>query len=133
MYQTKGVIYSIKLKLEFAILGKLVKFVGGNKVVGPERKESVGFVNAGSVSAGKDPTAMDTEMDVREFVNLDRVATDISHPSRGSGSMPSRRKSARQGNDLDLDLARFEHVEDVTALNEVSSSASSLKMPNGHV
>jgi hypothetical protein len=125
---TKGVIYSIKLKLEFAILGKLVKFVGGSKVTEDQRKASVGFV-----TTERSPTALDNNMDVREFVDLDRVTTDVSRASRASDSVPSRRKNYRPGGDFEYDFARFEHVEDITALNEASSSASSTKAANGVV
>jgi hypothetical protein len=126
---TKGVIYSIKLKLEFAILGKLVKFVGGSKAADEERKASVGFVQTDRGS-----TSIDTNMDIREFVDLNRVATDVSHPSRPSESMPSRRKTSRiGGGDFEYDFARFQHVEDITALEEVDSSSSSLKAPKGSV
>ena len=128
---TKGVIYSIKLKLEFAILGKLVNFVGGNK---PEeedmRKSSVGFVDA-----DRKASSVDQDMNIDEFVDLKKVHTDVTHPSRPSDSAQSRRKSTRpHGMDFEYDFARFEHVEDVTSLAEASlASSSSHELPNGHV
>lgn len=130
----KGVIYSIKLKLEFAILGKLVKFVGGRNNsttdASIERKASVGFVNPDKANK----TSIDSEMDISQFVNLDRVATNVSYPSRPSGSLPSRRKPGRpNGMDFEYDFARFEHVEDVTTLDEDSSSTLSSRERNGHV
>lgn len=126
---TKGVIYSIKLKLEFAILGKLVNFVGGSRPDEEMRKSSVGFVNPDR-KAG----AIDQDMNIDEFVDLRKVHTDVTHPSRPSDSAPSRRKSTRpQGMDFEYDFARFEHVEDVTSLAESSTSSSSNELPNGTV
>lgn len=127
---TKGVIYSIKLKLEFAILGKLVNFVGGSKPEEDMRKSSVGFVNA-----DRKASTIDQEMNIDEFVDLEKVHTDVTHPSRPSDSAPSRRKSTRpNGMDFEYDFARFEHVEDVTSLADASlASSSSHELPNGNV
>ena len=133
---TKGVLYSIKLKLEFAILGKLVNFVGGNRADSTDytdekmRKSSVGFV-----ATGQKTSSIDQSMDVNDFVDLNKVNSDISHPSRPSGSHASRRKSTRatHGMDFEYDFARFEHVEDATRLDEVSSSGSSMHDANGTV
>ncbi|KAF2159033.1 hypothetical protein M409DRAFT_30451 [Zasmidium cellare ATCC 36951] len=119
----KGIVYSIKLKLEFAILSKLVKFVGGSKPGQDMRKSSVGFITADR-EMGKD----EQDMNIQDFVDLDRVSTDVTHPSRShrhSDSLPSRRKSSRvAGMDLDYTLARFQHVEDVSTLREGSSRDS---------
>lgn len=126
---TKGVIYSIKLKLEFAILGKLVKFVGG-QAVDDTRKDSVAFTGTGTV---RNATSIDTQTNISEFVDLNRVTTDVSHPSRAFESTPSRRKSARPlERDFEYDMARFEHVEDVTAFDEASLGGSTTKS-NGQV
>lgn len=125
----KGVIYSIKLKLEFAILGKLVKFVGGNK---PD--ESLGHPSVGFVNADRKTSAIDGEMDINEFVDHRKVHTNVTHPSRPSDSAPSRRKSTRTRDmDFEYDFARFEHVEDVTSLAESGASSSSHELPNGTV
>ena len=143
----KGVIYSIKLKLEFAILGKLVKFVGSSQVSATARNASVGFVSAN----GTKETAISQDTDINEFVDLTRVGTDITHPSRPSESLASRRKNPRvQGMDHEFDFARFEHadtatvlpdpdtdsmehIEDVTDLRESLSSEASLRQIDGHV
>lgn len=143
----KGVIYSIKLKLEFAILGKLVKFVGGNQASANARNASVGFVGTNTDKGG----AIDQDMDINEFVDLGRVHTDHTHPSRPSESLASRRKNTRaQGMDYEFDFARFEHaetstvlpdpdldpmehIEDIGDIRESLSSASSPREPNGHV
>ncbi|KAF7196021.1 hypothetical protein HII31_02647 [Pseudocercospora fuligena] len=129
----KGVIYSIKLKLEFAILSKLVKFVGSSSAKpAPQqdmRKASIGFVT----TDGK----TDREMNIQDFVDLHRISTDITHPSqshRYSDSMASRRRSARHpSGNLELDLARFEHIEDVSTLGEASSRSSRSPDPHGEV
>lgn len=117
----KGVIYSIKLKLEFAILGKLVKFVGGTKPGSDLRKSSVGFVTTDRKSSGADG-----KLDINDFVDLSRVRSDVTHASQPSETLPARRKSSRiAGMDFQYDMARFEHVEDVSTLQEGSTTASS--------
>ena len=125
----KGVIYSIKLKLEFAILGKLVNFVGGSRPEEEMRKASVGFVNA-----DRKTSTFNQDMNVNDFVDLQKIRSDVTHPSRPSDSIASRRKSTRaHGMDFQYDLARFEHVEDLTSLEESGHSSSSLELPNGTV
>ncbi|KXT09958.1 hypothetical protein AC579_10269 [Pseudocercospora musae] len=129
----KGVIYSIKLKLEFAILSKLVKFVRSSSVPpAPQqdmRKASIGFVTTHG-----EP---DRHMNIQDFVDLHRISTDITHPPQSrtcSDSMASRRRSARHPSaNLELDLARFEHIEDVSSLGEVSSRSSRSPVPRGEV
>lgn len=143
----KGVLYSIKLKLEFAILGKLVNFVGGSRADSMQRTNSVGFVETNEDKKG---TALSQDMNIDEFVDLTKVHTDVTHPSRLSGSAQSRRKSARQrGMDFEFDFARFEHddastvlpperdsiehVENVSDSRDSSFSHDSHRIPNGHV
>lgn len=135
----KGVVYSIKLKLEFAILGKLVSFVvGGQRPVvsgdhqggGSEydpRKYSVGFVSTATTTTCRkrrdrreeDDEVMLGNMDhISEFVDLDKVAGDVTRPSRSMDSgTRSRGGSAGMGDD-DYGFARFEYVEDVTTLRD---------------
>lgn len=119
----KSIIYGIKLKLEFAVLGRLVKFVGGSRPGVDLRKSSVGFVTTQHKMSKEEQ-----EMDAREFVDLDRISTDITHPTRShrySESLPSRRRTSRhQGMDLEYDMARFEHIEDVSTLQGASSRDS---------
>ena len=141
----KGVLYSIKLKLEFAILGKLVNFVGGNRAESIQRQGSVGFVDT---SSDKKSTGLSQDMNLDEFVDFTRLHTDVSHPSRPSESVQSRRKSARhRGMDSEFDFARFEHedtatvlpgdsvehVEDISDTRDSSFSHDSYRVPNGHV
>lgn len=135
----KGVVYSIKLKLEFAILGKLVRFVGGgqrpsggNHQTGgggeyDPRKYSVGFVSTATAPncrkrrdrREEEDEVMLGNMDhISEFVDLDRVAGDVTRPSRSTDSgTRSRGGSAAHGDD-EYDFARFEYVEDVTTLRD---------------
>lgn len=133
----KGVVYSIKLKLEFAILGKLVSFVGGGqRAVGGDyqggseydpRKYSVGFVStttAPNCRKRRDRREEDDEvmlgnMDhISEFVDLDRVAGDVTRPSRSTDSGPRSRGGVSGLDDDEHDFARFEYVEDVTTLRD---------------
>ncbi|KAG8161076.1 hypothetical protein KVR01_009340 [Diaporthe batatas] len=147
----KGVVYSIKLKLEFAILGKLVRFVGGGQRPGPgaagggggaggnrqfgydggdydPRKYSVGFVSMATAPGCRkrrdrreeEDEVMLGNMDhISEFVDLDRVAGDVTRPSRSTDSgTRSRGGSAAAHGDAEYDFARFEYVEDVTTLRD---------------
>ncbi|KAK5674275.1 hypothetical protein LTS10_013013 [Elasticomyces elasticus] len=124
----KGVIYSIKLKLEFAILGKLVKFVGATRsdLDSEPRNTSVGFVVAEAKAK-----VVEDEMNISEFVDLSRVGTDLTHPSQPSDSTSRRRRSRINSSELDYNLARFEHVEDISELIEESSISSS-RPPSCH-
>lgn len=108
----KGVVYSIKLKLEFAILGKLVMFAqrgrnhsdldaddefstasrnGSSGVVGYKRSAStaraapVNFAGGQGSICGLGEEAGKNGLlvlDPEEFVDLSRVSTDISFPAR---------------------------------------------------
>ncbi|KAI7526393.1 hypothetical protein KC331_g16988, partial [Hortaea werneckii] len=120
----KGIVYSIKLKLEYAILGKLVNFVGGRP--GDEfRKTSIGFepTDSGEKRASRE----NWDMSVNDFVDLSRIRTDVTHPtSQPSTSSNSRRRSSRVAScDFQYDLARFQHVEDISTLHEGGSTSSS--------
>jgi hypothetical protein len=93
---TKGVCYSIKLKLEFAILSRLVKFVGG-------ADRSTGFINSESSRSKR----KDEVEDITEFVDTTRTMTDVTHASQ-----QSKKSSSRAGmDDADIECARFAHVE----------------------
>lgn len=157
----KGVVYSIKLKLEFAILGKLVRFVGGGQRPGPgagpggnnqvgygggggdydPRKYSVGFVSTATAPncrkrrdrREEEDEVMLGNMDhISEFVDLDRVAGDVTRPSRSTDSgTRSRGGSAAAHGDEEYDFARFEYVEDVTTLRD--SLVGGMKGSGGEV
>lgn len=93
----KGVCYSIKLKLEFAILSRLVKFVGG-------ADRSVFLDSKRSARSNVD------HEDVADFVDTTRALTDVTHTPR-----PSKNTRVE---DIDLECARFEHLESATWRNE---------------
>ena len=110
----KGFLYSVKLKLEFAILSRLVKFVGkSGSDAGKRREESLANLETNE-AIDDEKQAISTsrsQLDTSDFVDLSRVRTDFTHAS----PQPGRRSSlTRQGvTDLDLDLARLEHIENV--------------------
>ena len=81
----KGLAYSIKLKLEFAILSKLVSIV-------PKSTRSLSFI-----------TSRDNmDVAIRDIVDFTKIKTDITHaPAEGS--------STRKNSAFDLEIARFEH------------------------
>lgn len=121
----KGIVYSVKLKLEFAILGKLVNFVGGRP--GSEmRNTSVALKK----SAGERKASTENwDMSINDFVDLTRVQSDVTHPTpqpSDSSASDSRRKSSRVAScDFQYDIARFQHVENISTLHEGSSGSSS--------
>lgn len=130
---TKGVIYSIKLKLEFAVLNKLVKFVGGGSGSEEAQRRSRGFVvsssdvdgdkrgsSQGDGSLGRylEDKNNDKDNDISDFVDVTRIRTDVTHAAPSSPTtrmtrVTSTKPSSHPGgvNDADLDLARFEHME----------------------
>lgn len=119
---TKPVFYSIKLKLELAILGKLVQFVGGPRQSSRQHHASVTYSDGGekrnsAVLAGID------ENDVSDFVDLTKIHTDVTRTSQ-----PNRKKSisARPDGgllDLDLEIARLEYVDTLPSQPRVSNDA----------
>lgn len=133
----KGVVYGIKLKLEFAILGKLVRFVGGGRPsvdqgsVGTHhdpRKNSVGFVSAMTATSCRKKRDRMVENDevvlgdmdhISEFVDLERVGEDITRPNRSVDTRSGNIGRHCMGIDSDEhSFARFQHVEDVTRLRD---------------
>lgn len=124
----KGFLYSLKLKLEFAILSKLVQFVGRGDSGSDATRTSIAYLDEnefGPPTAEKSSgssTARQNNLDVPDFVDMTRVRTDVTHASPA----PDRNSFAhRQGvSELDMDLARLEHVE------TLSSSIHNRK-PNG--
>jgi hypothetical protein len=119
----KGVIYSIKLKLEFAILGKLVNFAIGQKPgIADGRATSIGFVGEPA-----EKSSHGYGMDISDFVDLNRMSTNITHPSESISreGAATRRQASRISNMADYNMARFRHVEDVASLADSESCASS--------
>ena len=109
----KGFLYSVKLKLEFAILSKLVKFVGrGGSEANQQRTDSLAYVDDDDEKSIEKRTGSSTALrqnDVSDFVDLSRTKTDVTHASP-QPSFGGRRSSARQRiDDFDYDLAQLEH------------------------
>ncbi|ETN44634.1 uncharacterized protein HMPREF1541_10304 [Cyphellophora europaea CBS 101466] len=125
----KGFLYSLKLKLEFAILSKLVQFVGRGDAGTRQRSETINYFREdefGPPDAEKSSgssTARQNNLDVPDFVDLSRVKTDMTHASPAAGRTSS---VARHGvTEFDLDLARLEHVETVSSMHS--------RKPNGDI
>jgi hypothetical protein len=102
----KGVCYSIKLKLEFAILSRLVKFVGGGQrgSEGINRGRSIAFLNSEKTTRSKYSAE---ENGLSDFVDMTSIATDVTYASQP----PRTHLSSAYGDDIDLEFARFQHVE----------------------
>lgn len=145
LYETifKGVIYSVKLKLEFAILGKLIHFVGGPSGTSVDhaneerwRKASLAYAETldDEKSSGTKPetngNALSTGLDrvgtadLADFVDLSKVRSHVSHAASShshlsnNAAMGSRNRASTipQGRGVsvaDVDLARFEHGDDL--------------------
>lgn len=118
LYETiiKGTVYSIKLKLEFAILGKLIHFVGGPTGTSVDhaneqrwRKASMAYAdheddrssntrNESGLNGLSTGFNANVPADLADFVDLSKVQTHLSHTSNYSHS--SRRVTAGVGNDI---------------------------------
>lgn len=125
----KAFLYSLKLKLEFAILSKLVHFVGRGDSEAGQARRSIAYLDEnefGPPTAEKSSgssTARQDHPNVPEFVDLARVRSDYTHASE---TAPARTSTTRPGvTDLDLDLARLEHVETLSSVHN--------RKPNGDV
>lgn len=96
----KGFIYSVKLKLEFAILGRLVALVGkdapGSNIDQTRRERSMAFVETRQASKSNGTTLDD--IPVSEFVDLTKVNTDYTHAS------PTSTRSRRHPSVWDDDI-----------------------------
>ena len=134
----KPVLYSLKLKLEFAVLSKLVKFVkDGQQTVEQGRKKSIPFNDAqkrnGSLATttvrsphapqGRQNTgfAADADLfaegDVSEFVDMKRLGSDVTHAASFSTEKRHWRPRPSAVGPLDTDetdihFAAFQHLED---------------------
>jgi hypothetical protein len=112
----KGFLYSVKLKLEFAILSKLVQFVGksGSEATA-RREESLAYIDDDKSEERRtgSSTALRNKHDVSEFVDMSRVKTDVTHASPPPASLGGRRSSAHRQRvtEFDYDLAQLEHAD----------------------
>ncbi|KAL6243754.1 hypothetical protein RBB50_009187 [Rhinocladiella similis] len=116
----KPVFYSIKLKLEFAILGRLVKFVGGPRR-GSNRPPSLTIPGSGEKRNSSALSRVD-ENDVSDFVDLTKIKTDVTRASHTRNRSTSLRRNGEDF-DIDLEIARLEHVDTLPSQNP---------KPNGH-
>lgn len=136
----KGFVYSIKLKLELAVLGKLVRLVGGSRSASERsscaaHRTTFGFVRPSNpprgrrskrVSAEEIDESLSDMMDISEFVDLTRLNHDVTYASEAmmKSSSPSQNMiESRRRTDSEAEqykFARFEHVEDVRTLRECS-------------
>ncbi|POS73580.1 hypothetical protein DHEL01_v208017 [Diaporthe helianthi] len=143
-----------------AVYNAAVRFVGGGQRPGPgpggnaqiggggadgydPRKYSVGFVSTTTAPGCRkrrdrreeEDEVMLGNMDhISEFVDLDRVAGDVTRPSRSTDSGTRSRggsAAAAAHCDEEYDFARFEYVEDVTRLRD--SLVGGMKGPVGDV
>ena len=112
----KGFLYSVKLKLEFAILSKLVQFVGkSGGGANQARTDSLAYHEDDGGSEEKrtgSSTAFSNQYDTSDFVDLSRVKSDVTHASPPP-SFGGRKSSAagRRVTDFDIDLAHLEHSD----------------------
>ncbi|KAH9810513.1 integral membrane protein [Teratosphaeria destructans] len=100
----KNLIYSIKLKLEFAILGKLVRCVGSkDSALEGSSKTCVSFI-----TAVPKLDAEDMEGGATGATDPDLVHSNIIYPSRSD--------TRTHKCDLDYKFARFRHLENIATL-----------------
>lgn len=154
LYETilKGTIYSIKLKLEFAILGKLVDFVGGRPGTSTANEERWRAASNAYLTAEKAPSGSQHKIDdhdsgpavtnsfdaggntdLADFVDLSKSKTNTSYATHHSDLSPAatgndavgfnrkKRSTIRSGRgvtDDDIDLARFQHIDNVSLPEE---------------
>ena len=83
----KGFIYSVKLKLEFVILGRLVNFVRGDRPSqsSPSKPVTQNGPRKKSLRAHSEELE-----DISEFVDLNKLEHDPTHTSTSAGSLQSR-------------------------------------------
>lgn len=121
----KPVLYSLKLKLEFAVLSKLIKFAGGGGTQSADYgRKSTAFVTE---RKGSSPLA---DGDVSDFVDVNKVASDTSHASH----MGRRQKSPTHVNsdeELGMRFGRFQHVEDSESGGHHAAVSGRDNTPNG--
>ncbi|KAA8644722.1 hypothetical protein EYZ11_009729 [Aspergillus tanneri] len=95
----KGVVYSIKLKLEFAVLGKLVHLV----------RSHVWKTTESAAAAAADPRHHHHHhhraSDFPDFVDASRVTSDLTH-----AAPTGRRRSHPWMDSDDVSIAMFEHA-----------------------
>lgn len=102
----KGAVYSIKLKLEFAVLGKLIHLVH-NHVWKPE--------------------SFSVPRELPDFVDATRVTSDLTHAPTAQTHTTTRTRGPSWMDADDISIAMFEHSPsaDPHSTSEISNSWSS--------
>ncbi|KAF9886920.1 hypothetical protein FE257_010661 [Aspergillus nanangensis] len=115
----KGVVYSVKLKLEFAVLGKLVHLVRSHQLWKAESTSYHHHPRQDHLRHRFPPIAAVTHPDpYPEFVDASRVTSDLTHAAPPIAQNPaSRRRSHPYMDSDDVDIAMFEHSSTRTYSN----------------
>ncbi|PYH43206.1 uncharacterized protein BP01DRAFT_358722 [Aspergillus saccharolyticus JOP 1030-1] len=148
----KGVIYSVKLKLEFAVLGKLVLLVRGHHVwkcdsaiavssppppptAVPDEHHHYHYHPHHPTITTNTPTTTTTttttttgRLDFPDFVDATRVTSDVTHPGTHA-PIATRRRSHPWMDSEDVSIAMFEHA---TCTTTRSTSISARGPHTGH-
>ncbi|EED20019.1 integral membrane protein [Talaromyces stipitatus ATCC 10500] len=104
----KGAIYSIKLKLEFAVLGQLIRLV---RTHGWKSQPVI----SGTIANGPNGLNIfnnddDDDMVYPDFVDATRVASDLTHATPPPPTRPRNSSHHRHFDDMDdISIAMFEH------------------------
>lgn len=106
----KGVVYSIKLKLEFAILGKLVNFVGGTEA-------SRNMSAADFVQPHRSTSSNNRELDVKRMSGVTKDS-GLGNTWPLSDLVPAHRKNFRQNTpgESENGCGRAECIEDIATV-----------------
>ncbi|GFG11165.1 hypothetical protein IFM61606_01535 [Aspergillus udagawae] len=107
----KGVIYSIKLKLEFAVLGKLVYLVHNHVW----KSDPIGMDNCHLHHHPHTTSYTHPEYHYPDFVDATRVTSDLTHaiPPASASAAAGRRSHPWMDSD-DISIAMFEHSENAS-------------------
>jgi hypothetical protein len=112
----KGAVYSVKLKLEFAVLGQLIRLV-----------RTHGYNNTQPAITPETSRAM-TLNALPDFVDASRVTSDITHAT----PRPSKSHQHPLDDDMDdISIAMFEHSPDPEMTTTTSGSWSGETGTNG--
>jgi hypothetical protein len=125
LYQTsfKGLVYSIKLKLEFAVLGKLVHIASPQD---RKQESNLGVIN----SEGPSDTA--------DYVDQSQLTSDVTH---ATGIEMRTQRPPPHMRPEDVSIAMFEHSagdhdiiyespsQEVESVDEISSTVSGTRTP----
>ncbi|RHZ49112.1 uncharacterized protein CDV56_105635 [Aspergillus thermomutatus] len=108
----KGVVYSIKLKLEFAVLGKLVYLVRNHVWKSDPVAAAVGT----GIDNSHPASYHHPEYHYPDFVDATRVTSDLTHAiPASSSSVGVHRRSHPWMDSDDISIAMFEHSENAPA------------------